>query len=219
MAAYRGLFCKVIIIVLPNRIPNTNSIYKRERPNEVKTNEQLHTLFTHVTKKCAEGGIIVMEDIDAMTHIVHKRSYFQNSYQSSVSSIDTDSVDSSTHDSCKYLASIKDDVLTLEFFLNILQGSLTSDDTIFITTTNHIEKLDPAFYRDGRFDVKIEMKAADHYQINEIFNRFFHRYPSPDIVARIPEYRFTPASFIARFRSFLLENTMDDESIFAPFMV
>lgn len=160
--------------------------------NEIKTNEQLHMLFNHVTKNCTDGGIIVMEDIDAMTQVVHKRET-----QTELSSS-----------------------LTLEFFLNILQGSLTSDGTIFITTTNHLEKLDPAFYRDGRFDVKIEMRAANHYQLQQIYERFFSRQIPEDILEQIPEYKYTPAEFISRFRGYLLDtlNSSNDKIILEPFI-
>lgn len=173
--------------------------------NEVQSNEQLHMLFNYVTKNCTEGGIIVMEDIDAMTNVVHKRDTSEDdeTYSQTSSQISEASKSSSK--------------LTLEFFLNILQGSLTAEGTIFITTTNHIEKLDPAFYRDGRFDVRIEMKAANHYQIQEIFERFFERQLSLDIIKRIPEYTYTPATFIARFRGFLMESNVSDEEIMEPF--
>jgi len=164
--------------------------------NDVKSNAELMMLFSHVTKNCANAGIIVMEDIDAMTNVVHKRTTTPNN----------------THQQA-------DDALTLEFFLNILQGSLTTDDTIFITTTNHIECLDPAFYRDGRFDVKIEMRAANHYQISSIFERFFKRNVDQSILTRIPEFKYTPASFIARFREFLLEPEADDKDILSVFMI
>lgn len=181
--------------------------------NEVKTNQQLHGLFNYVTKKCADGGIIVMEDIDAMTHVVHKRA---SGYSS-----DSDSIDiPNTHDSCKSLNMSSSDALTLEFFLNILQGSLTADDTVFITTTNHLEKLDPAFYRDGRFDIKIEMKAADHHQISEIFRRFFDRNLSHDVLQRVPEFTYTPATLISQFRLFLLDHhNVPDATILEPFLI
>lgn len=165
--------------------------------NEIRTNEQLYMLFNYVTKKSTSGGIIVMEDIDAMTEVVHARN---NNYK-----IQKEAVNDAEQ-------------LTLEFFLNILQGSLTSDDTIFITTTNHIEVLDPAFYRDGRFDVKIEMKAANHHQIKEIFQRFFNRVPSHDILYRIPDFKYTPATIISHFRTFLLEPNVSDDSILERFI-
>lgn len=41
--------------------------------------------------------------------------------------------------------------------LQLLDGADSQSKTIFIATTNHIEALDPAIIRDGRFDLKIHM--------------------------------------------------------------
>lgn len=134
----------------------------------VESNEELQMIFDYVMLESINGGIIVFEDIDAMTKVVHDRSTNEFS----------------------------DDKLTLEYFLNLLQGSLTRDGTIFIATTNHIEKLDPAFYRVGRFDVKINMKKCDHYQIQNIYNKFTHRQIDEEVLNKISEDTFTPAEII-----------------------
>ena len=45
----------------------------------------------------------------------------------------------------------------LSELLNFLDGPSSPDSCIIIATTNHIEKLDPAIIRAGRFDIKIQM--------------------------------------------------------------
>ena len=45
----------------------------------------------------------------------------------------------------------------LSELLNFLDGPSSPDSCIIIATTNHIEKLDPAIIRSGRFDIKIHM--------------------------------------------------------------
>lgn len=45
-----------------------------------------------------------------------------------------------------------------QLLLQFLDGVFSIPNTVFIATTNHIENLDPALIRDGRFDMKIEMK-------------------------------------------------------------
>lgn len=45
----------------------------------------------------------------------------------------------------------------LSELLNFLDGPSSPDSYIIIATTNHIEKLDPAIIRSGRFDIKIQM--------------------------------------------------------------
>ena len=45
----------------------------------------------------------------------------------------------------------------LSELLNFLDGPSSPDSCVVIATTNHIEKLDPAIIRSGRFDIKIHM--------------------------------------------------------------
>ena len=134
--------------------------------NTIKTNDQLTDVFNYVNNE-TNGGIIVFEDIDAMTNIVLQRT-------------------SETTNS----------ELTFGHLLNLLQGTLTKDGTMFIITTNHIKHLDAALYRDGRFDLIIQMKNADHHQCSEIFNTFFGRSLEEELLKMLPEDVFTPAKFI-----------------------
>lgn len=52
--------------------------------------------------------------------------------------------------------------------LNSIDGVAAPSNTIFVFTTNHIEKLDPALIRPGRIDLKLEIG----YVNNETFNKF-----------------------------------------------
>ena len=45
----------------------------------------------------------------------------------------------------------------LSELLNFLDGHSSPDSCVVIATTNHIDKLDPAIIRSGRFDIKIHM--------------------------------------------------------------
>lgn len=45
--------------------------------------------------------------------------------------------------------------------LKLLDGDNLPDDTIIIATTNHIDEIDDAVKRFGRFDVKLEIEEAD----------------------------------------------------------
>ena len=56
----------------------------------------------------------------------------------------------------------------LASLLNSIDGVTAPSNTIFIFTTNHIEKLDPALIRPGRIDLKLEIG----YVNNETFNKF-----------------------------------------------
>ena len=153
----------------------------------IQTNEELQMVFDHVYVESMNGGIIVFEDIDAMTSVVHKRN-------TSVNEV----IDPNTNTN-----KTTNEKLTLEYFLNLLQGSLTRDGTIFIATTNHIEKLDPAFCRVGRFDVKINMKKCDHYQIQTIYDKFVKQPIDPNVLTKIQEDKFTPAEIIFHLMNYI----------------
>lgn len=56
----------------------------------------------------------------------------------------------------------------LASLLNSIDGVAAPSNTIFVFTTNHIEKLDPALIRPGRIDLKLEIG----YVNNETFNKF-----------------------------------------------
>jgi broad-specificity NMP kinase len=48
--------------------------------------------------------------------------------------------------------------ITLSTLLNIFDGVISPEGVIFIATTNHIDKIDPALLRSGRFDIKIQLE-------------------------------------------------------------
>ena len=154
----------------------------------IKTNEQLTEIFQFVNNE-ANGGIIVFEDIDVMTNIVLERT-----------------------------ENIVNNELTLGHFLNLLQGTLTSDGTCYITTTNKLEYLDKAFTRDGRFDLVIKFQNADHYQCSDIFYNFYGRSLSKELLNKLPENVFTPAKFIFFIAKYIWDTTISDETLITLFL-
>lgn len=51
----------------------------------------------------------------------------------------------------------KDDKKVVNKLLQFLDSNSSPDDVIFIATTNHIELLDPALLREGRFDIRVHI--------------------------------------------------------------
>lgn len=168
----------------------------------VRTNRDLKAIFDHINDKC-NGGVVVLEDIDAATDVVYRRDEHDMMSQAQTVS----SVLEST-----------DDGLTLSYLLNILDGTLCNDGTIFAITTNHLEKLDPALYRKGRIDVTIEFKLCDHYQIGQIYQSILGRTLKPEVLAKIPENRFPPCEIIFNTYQYLLDDLAEDEVIMKPFI-
>jgi ATP-dependent 26S proteasome regulatory subunit len=162
--------------------------------SNVKTNKDMKMIFDHVVKNCSGGGIIVFEDIDAQTNIVKPR---QIGINDSINNI---------MDEC-------DDPLTLSYFLNLLDGTLCAEDTIFIMTTNHKDHLDSALYREGRVDLSIELKLCDHYQINRIFQRIIGHKLDDDILKSIEENKYAPCKIIFHLLKYIYCTGIDDKQI------
>ena len=158
----------------------------------VRTNDDMNKMVNHVVKNCNEG-IVVIEDIDAIGDFVLARNH--------------DYVEITTSETI--LSNTKE--LSLAYFLNLLQGTITPDGLVFIATTNHLDKLDPAFYRDGRFDVKITMTEADAYQLQKIYKQFIGR-PIPDkFICQLEDKRITPATFIFTIKDYICDEYTDEE--------
>jgi ATP-dependent 26S proteasome regulatory subunit len=159
--------------------------------DKIETNDDLQNIIDHVIKNC-NGGIIVCEDIDAIGNFLHKR------------------VDDFVEITTAETNNTKNNTLTMAYFLNLLQGTITPDGLIFIATTNHLEKLDEAFYRDGRFDVKITLSYADKYQMNKIYNKFIERNIPDNLLVKLPENKITPAKFIFTIKDYISEDYTDE---------
>ena len=65
--------------------------------------------------------------------------------------------------------------LSLSILLNLLDGLYTKEGMITFFTTNHIEKLDSAFLRDGRMDYKLEMTDLNNNTVNQILKNKFNK--------------------------------------------
>ncbi|CAE7840436.1 BCS1 [Symbiodinium sp. CCMP2592] len=68
---------------------------------------------------------------------------------------------------------LADSVLTFSGLLNALDGVGKADGQIFVMTTNHRDRLNPALIRNGRADLHIEFSHASDSQIAGMFARFY----------------------------------------------
>ena len=66
----------------------------------------------------------------------------------------------------------KDNGITLQGFLNCLDGFTCVEGTMLFLTANKPEVLDNAFIRSCRIDHKLELTYADEYQTKEMFSIF-----------------------------------------------
>lgn len=177
-------------------------IYYLSFGETIKTNEDLQMIFDHVIKNC-NGGILVAEDIDCVGTLVHKRNYNVDTDYNLVKIVDKND---------------NNNKLSLSYLLNLLQGTITPDNLIFIATTNCIDNIDPAFYRHGRFDIRLNMKLCDRYQINKIYNKLLNRDIEPYTLNKIIENKYTTAQVIFTIKDYLTDSFTDEE-ILKHFMV
>jgi len=104
-------------------------------------------------------------------------------------------------DTCKYIVLLEDiDTLFLNResdinreeagivnkLLQFLDSNTSPQDVIFIATTNHIDRLDEALLRNGRFDLKVEIKEINEDEVYKFGEDF--GVSSKDITYIIDEY-------------------------------
>lgn len=75
--------------------------------------------------------------------------------------------------------------VTLSGLLNALDGVWSEEGRMIFATTNHIENLDPALIRPGRFDIKVHYTYSTREQAARMFARFFppDHYPASAVAS------------------------------------
>jgi len=144
-----------------------------------------------------DNTIITFEDIDCATNIVKSRKLVEGEKMGVVDS-DEDKVDNEGHEkdiknmvkAFKKLSSKKDDdvirgcdwssfesdkkdnKITLSNLLNILDGSREMPGRIIVITTNRIDWIDEALLREGRIDIRVEMKKIGAELMWKMYENF-----------------------------------------------
>ncbi|CAB4427535.1 unnamed protein product [Rhizophagus irregularis] len=150
----------------------------------IKNDNELSAAFSEVP----ENQIIVLEDVDTQSKVLHKRT--KNSKSSKTSN---KSDDKSKDDKVDKEDKFSD--FSLSTFLGCLDGHILADGNIIIMTTNHVEHLDPACIRPGRMDVRLNLGYCTHYQIKKMYKSVAENpeaeFPQ-DILEKIPEKSLPP---------------------------
>jgi chaperone BCS1 len=79
----------------------------------------------------------------------------------------------------KSVKPFREEALSLSGLLNGIDGAANSEATLFVFTTNHLEKLDPALLRPGRIDLSLEVGYHTEETIWQAFRAFFPHYLLP----------------------------------------
>jgi len=98
-------------------------------------------------------------------------------------------------------------MLSLSGLLNVIDGIMASDGRILIATTNHINQLDSALTRRGRFNISVEIGYLTHDCFKGFFDNFY-----PDFV--IPSFiEFNKHMAPATLQAIIMDNIGDPEYV------
>lgn len=74
--------------------------------------------------------------------------------------------------------------LTFSGFLNSIDGLASPEDIVFVLTTNHPSRLDPALLRPGRVDVRVAFTPPNHAMAREYFLTFYDDEEAASVFAK-----------------------------------
>lgn len=90
-----------------------------------------------------------------------------------------------------------EDAITLDNLLIFLDGLQEVRGRIIIATTNHIDKINPALLREGRFDLKLKLDLFSHEETVELLTQMFPNESEKLKLATFPHEKFSCAEIIS----------------------
>jgi chaperone BCS1 len=165
---------------------------------EVHNNSELRKLLMKTSSK----SIIVIEDIDCSINLSNRKKNKNNG-----SAVSSSSVSVSVSSRSYYDSGVGDlrggeengNSITLSGLLNFTDGlwSCCGSERIFVFTTNHIEKLDPALLRSGRMDMHIFMSYCSKQALKILLKNYLGVDLDDSVLKELEEViemaRMTPA--------------------------
>ena len=151
--------------------------------------------------------LYVIEDADCLTDVLLSREFVEEK--------DDDDEKNLSYEqkmAQKLMEANREPVITLSHILNILDGVLETPGRIIIMTTNHIEQLDPALKRPGRFDLVIEFKRSTKECLSEMITHFTG-FTFPMETLNKYDGKFTPAEI----QNILLSNYESESRVLQEF--
>ncbi|AGF85603.1 ATPase family protein [Moumouvirus goulette] len=174
--------------------------------NNVRDDNCLIKLFNKIDFK---QTILVIEDIDCMSDIVHDRDQIKST---DINILIKEIQDLKKDKESRSIDKENKSKLTLSCLLNVLDGLHSNDGRILFVTTNKPEVLDKAIIRPGRIDQKICFDFCTRRQICDIYQMIFKREININVFDDIPEHTYSPAQVISFFANhkndskYVLEN-------------
>ena len=187
----------------------------------IKTREQFTNLFKHTDddKVNYQKLVYVLDEFDCIKGIISNRSNMLS--ESNITPVNSeikelkarrlhllqvptagenkDNINAELAKIDKEISDI-DDSLTLDTLLTTLDGVIEHTGRVIIAATNHIDQIDPALIREGRFDIKIKLERFDEDETKELLNVMFHDAPAKDLArlakAKLVSGIYTPAQLV-----------------------
>ena len=119
-------------------------------------------LATMINNDVVDTYIVLFEDIDTIENALSTREVAESKKKSSKYDIDDDEDEQPVKS--------RNDVMNA--LMQFLDGVNSPNNVIFVATTNYVDRLDSAFVRAGRFDLKIEVKPLDKQDAMEFAKSF-----------------------------------------------
>lgn len=149
----------------------------------VKTKSAFASIFVNHSIK---NNIFVFEEFDCVQGIFDRKEVdrtvelhdLNNAYRTMLSTLST-SDPSSKEAIEKELLAIKtkisniENALTVDTMLTVLDGMIEHRNRVIIASTNHIDKIDPALIREGRFDMKIKLGLFSNNETHELLRKYY----------------------------------------------
>jgi len=159
--------------------------------NRIKTYEALRKIMLGNSvdgfKIPQDKRLYLIEDIDCLDDIIQSRKKSKEKGKEKVrKSSDSDEKNSRDEDS-----------LRLSHILNIIDGTLEAPGRILVITTNYPDRLDEALIRDGRMDIRLEMKPIQGKCLEDMVLSFYPDKISEDLEPFLPlanQNNYTPAT-------------------------
>lgn len=100
-----------------------------------------------------------------------------------------------------------------QLLLQFLDGVSSFGNIIIIATTNHIEKLDPALIRDGRFDKKIALNNISKEQAIKMCNSMFLKPEAVHSITANEKYPINPAYLQNKILNYIFSHLEEIKTI------
>lgn len=159
--------------------------------------------------------IIVLDDIDCMSDIVHDRSGKSKKMEVKKEGQNPDDISNKdlmkalvkgmqNRDDEDYSPNFKlmdnnksDDKITLSFLLNVIDGIRETPGRILIITSNYYSKIDEALKRPGRIDYSLEMKNASVKTISAMYKHYYKTsIPKTFVTTYLVDNKLSPAKIV-----------------------